>query len=184
MSEEEFRALCMQPEDFKRCNEDVKRTVRKWLKHANDNEPFDHVYCTTRGVEDLIDHMQRKKGIIKDSKNPVEIKSQHMQDVLKEVKRQLSSKTKQPLDVDRIRQVSLRSAGESVYRSLELAEQDEEELRKIHPRRNLVQIQVSVQDDTAEANITKSIQKPITSLKLAVALRRGSKLGSFLRRRK
>jgi hypothetical protein len=193
ISEEEERAYYMQPDDFKRCDEEIKRTVRKWLKRANENEPFDHEYCTTRGTEQLIDHMQRKRGLLKDSRSFAEIKSQHMEDVLKEVKRQQSSKT-YPLNEDRIRQVSLRSAGESVYRSLEFAEQDEEELRKIHPRwsvthprgpkRSLVQIQAAVQDDITEASI-KGMRKPPKSLKpIDIVRRRGSMLGSFLRRKK
>jgi hypothetical protein len=199
MSEEEARAYYMQPEDFQRCDEDIKRTVRKWLKHVRENEPFDFEYCSVRGAEQLVDHMQRKKGINNDTRSGAEIKLHHVQDVLKEVKFQQSSsrKTHRALyNVDRIRQASLRSAGESVYRAVELAEQDEEDLRKIHPRWSamhprgpkrtpLVLIEIQLQAEETKANVT-SIQKPLlTSLKsIDFARRRGIMFGSFLQRKK
>jgi hypothetical protein len=178
MSEEEARAYYMQPEDFSRCDEDIKRTVRKWLKHIRENEPFDHEYCTVRGAEPLVEHMQRKAGLNNDTKIGAEIKLQHLQDVLKEIKLQKSLSKKQPLNDEKIRRASLRSASESLCRAIELAEQDEAELRKIHPRwsamhprgpkrRPLVLMQVQVQVDDAEAKIKSLVKKEFKKRKYA-----------------
>jgi hypothetical protein len=124
MSSQEFEDYYMQDEDFERCDEDIKESIIKWIRHELGRENDDQEEFSVRGLEEMIDHIQTMH-CAKKSKH--EESQRHIQTVLQAVREQQTSGAAD-LDTEKIRLVSERSSALALHQALQAAEKDESEL--------------------------------------------------------
>jgi hypothetical protein len=124
MSDEEFKAYYMQPEDFDRVDNDIRESIIKWVDHEAGKNNVDPESYSVRGLEDLIDHIKT----IHCSKNSrVQEKDLHSQVVLQAVREQQTTGVGM-LDTEQLRLVSERSSSLAQHRALQIAKTDESDL--------------------------------------------------------
>jgi hypothetical protein len=141
MTEEEFSSYFIQSDDMQRFNKDMEETIRKYVDYRLGKASFDLDSWTIRGLEEILDHMKcNTKNVNKRRDSRVDIKAQHKQEVLAEVRRQqqqqqmaaVNGKKKAPLDVEQVRQVSLRLSENDANRAALMARRDREDVRSIY----------------------------------------------------
>jgi hypothetical protein len=125
ISEAEALDYYMQPEDFVRCDTDVKTSIVLWLKNKKGQGEFDEDFNTIRGLEELFDSMKHQN----DNKGRHYARLQHVKLVMEEVYRQHRSYSDRQLDAEKIRQVSLKSSEEALQRAIFMGERDEAEAK-------------------------------------------------------
>jgi hypothetical protein len=125
ISEAEALDYYMQPEDFVRCDTDVKTSIVLWLKSKKGGGEFDEDTNTIRGLEELFDSMKHQN----DNKGRHYAKLQHIKLVMEEVDRQQRLNRGKHLNDEKIRQVSLKSSEEPLQRAIYMGEWDEAEAK-------------------------------------------------------
>jgi hypothetical protein len=154
MTEEEFSAYFLHADDMQRFTKDMEDTVRNYVNYRlGRTSSFDHDSCTIRGLEEVLDHMKcnTKNGTRRDSR--VDVKTQHKQEVLAEVRRQQTAGDKTLLDEDQVRQISLRFSEDDANRAAIMASRDAEEVRSMYSEMSTCSDQLAKKEDCQERQI-------------------------------
>jgi hypothetical protein len=137
MTPDEIKAYFMQPADFTRCDDDVDVTTIRWNKAQKGHYKWNDDENTIRGLEEFCitkKDKQKKKGA-KNNNSRADYRYQHGQKVLAEVLRQKLTKNDlnaYVYDDEKIRQVSIAITEPEQQRARELAQQDEDDVVKMH----------------------------------------------------